>query len=185
MHPETRNGGSRRGSSRQTGDLNDRFTSDTAAKTGKPERSIQRDATRAKALGADLDRIAETSLDKGAELDALAAVPRSRYFVYVFAARPFGTSFPWGVLIINVSGSALIGAFVSLLALRWSLSEPARAFLTVGICGGFTTFSTFALDSFYLFERGQMVFAALYVSASVVLSIAALVGAMLLVRSFA
>jgi hypothetical protein len=46
------------------------FTRDTAAKTGKPERTIQRDATRAKALGNDLDRVTGTSLDKGAELDA-------------------------------------------------------------------------------------------------------------------
>lgn len=53
------------------------FTSDTASKTGTPERSIRRDATRAKALGPDLDRIAGTSLDKGAELDALAAMPAS------------------------------------------------------------------------------------------------------------
>jgi hypothetical protein len=62
-----------------------------------------------------------------------------------------------------VSGSALIGALASLFALRWNLREPVRAFLTVGICGGFTTFSTFALDSFYLFERGQMIIAALCV----------------------
>lgn len=48
------------------------FTADTAAKTGKPERTIQRDATRAKALGPDLDRVAGTSLDKGIELDPLA-----------------------------------------------------------------------------------------------------------------
>jgi hypothetical protein len=54
--------------------LKDRFTKDAAAKTGKSEQSIRRDATRAKALGPDLDRIAGTSLDKGAELDALAAM---------------------------------------------------------------------------------------------------------------
>jgi hypothetical protein len=48
------------------------FTADTAAKAGKPERTIQRDAARAKALGADLDRVAGTSLDRGTELDALA-----------------------------------------------------------------------------------------------------------------
>ena len=71
MHPETKHGGVRRGSSGQLGQLkNDRFTADTAAKTGKPERTIRRDATRAKALGADLDRVAGTSLDKGVELDA-------------------------------------------------------------------------------------------------------------------
>ncbi|MET4233367.1 hypothetical protein ABIA85_006660 [Bradyrhizobium sp. LA6.10] len=58
VHPETRNGGNRRGSVRQVGELKkDRFTADTAAKTGKPERSIQRDATRAKALGPDLDGV--------------------------------------------------------------------------------------------------------------------------------
>jgi hypothetical protein len=53
VHPGTKNGGNRRGSDRQTGELKkDRFTADTAAKTGKPERTIQRDATRAKALKA-------------------------------------------------------------------------------------------------------------------------------------
>jgi hypothetical protein len=50
------------------------FVADTSAKTGKPERTIQRDATRAKALGADLDRVAGTSQDKG-ELDAVTAMP--------------------------------------------------------------------------------------------------------------
>lgn len=55
--------------------LKDRFTAETAAKTGKSERAVQRDATRADRLGADLDRIAGTTLDKGAELDALAAMP--------------------------------------------------------------------------------------------------------------
>ncbi|MHC2276376.1 hypothetical protein ACVME8_002987 [Bradyrhizobium diazoefficiens] len=73
MHPETKPtkaGGRNR---RQGGDDVARFTADTAAKTGKPERTVQRDATRAKALGADLDRVAGTSLDKGAELDALPA----------------------------------------------------------------------------------------------------------------
>lgn len=76
VHPETRNGASGKGRPkvRQLGEANNRFTADTAAKTGKPERSIQRDATRAKALGPDLDRVAGTSLDKGAELDALSAM---------------------------------------------------------------------------------------------------------------
>jgi hypothetical protein len=75
-HPETKHGGARRGSSRQLGDLKDRFAKDTAAKSGKSARSIERDATSAKALGPDLDRIAGTSLDKGRELDALAAMPK-------------------------------------------------------------------------------------------------------------
>jgi fluoride exporter len=72
----------------------------------------------------------------------------ARYLVGVGVGRAFGTSFPCGTLIINVTGSALIGAIVGLFALRWNLPEVARVFLTVGICGGYTTFSTFSLDAF-------------------------------------
>jgi hypothetical protein len=54
--------------------LDKRFTAHTAAKTGEPERTIQRDAARGAALGADLDRIAGTSLDRASELDALAGM---------------------------------------------------------------------------------------------------------------
>ena len=61
-HPEAKQGGDRR-STRQVGGLKkDSFVKDTAAKTGKPKRSVERDVTRAKALGADLDRVAGTSL---------------------------------------------------------------------------------------------------------------------------
>jgi len=107
----------------------------------------------------------------------------ARYLVAIFSARAFGTSFPWGILIINVTGSALIGAFISLFALRWNLSEPVRVFLTVGICGGYTTFSTFSLDAYYLIARGESMAAGLYMIGSVVLSVAALIGAMHLVRA--
>jgi len=97
----------------------------------------------------------------------------ARYLMAISAARAFGTSFPWGTLIINVTGSALIGAFVSLFAIRWNLPEAARVFLTVGICGGYTTFSTFSLDAFYLIERGQTLAAVIYMIGSVVLSVVA------------
>jgi fluoride exporter len=107
----------------------------------------------------------------------------ARYLVAIGSARAFGTSFPWGILIINVTGSALIGAFISLFALRWTLPEAVRVFLTVGICGGYTTFSTFSLDAFYLIERGETAAAVAYMIGSVVLSLGALVGAMHLVRA--
>ncbi|WP_213773585.1 fluoride efflux transporter CrcB [Bradyrhizobium sp. dw_78] len=105
-----------------------------------------------------------------------------RYLVAVGAGRVFGTHFPWGTLIINVTGSFLIGAFVGLFALKWDLPQAVRIFLTVGICGGYTTFSTFSLDAYYLIERGELVAAGLYMIASVALSVAALVAAMQLVR---
>src|SRR5215510_16348879 len=85
-----------------------------------------------------------------------------RYLVGVGSGKLFGTNFPWGTLIINITGSFLIGAFVGLFASKWDLPQAARIFLTVGICGGYTTFSTFSLDSFYLMERGDMVAAGAY-----------------------
>jgi N6-adenosine-specific RNA methylase IME4 len=80
LHPATRHGGDRKSekSSRQIGDLNsDRFTSDTAAKTGTSERVIQRDAARGSKIE-DIGKVVGTSLDKGEELDALAKLPRER-----------------------------------------------------------------------------------------------------------
>jgi hypothetical protein len=74
-HPETKHGGDRKGSTRQNGDLK-RFTEDTAEKTGRSERSVQRDAARGEALSPDvLDKVKGTVLDKGTELDALARLP--------------------------------------------------------------------------------------------------------------
>ncbi len=107
----------------------------------------------------------------------------ARYLVGIGSTRLFGVSFPWGTLIINIAGSFLIGVFVEMFALKWDLPQTARVFLTVGICGGFTTFSTFSLDSYVLIERGEFGLAAAYIVGSVVLSIAALVGGLHLIRA--
>jgi CrcB protein len=109
----------------------------------------------------------------------------ARYLVGIGSARLFGLGFPWGTLIINIAGSFLIGAFVELFALKWELPQEARVFLTVGICGGFTTFSTFSLDAYVLMERGEWWLVAAYIAGSVVLSIGALVAAMHVVRALA
>jgi CrcB protein len=106
----------------------------------------------------------------------------ARYSVGVGSGKLFGTDFPWGTLIINVSGSFLIGAFVGLFAAKWDLSQTMRIFLTVGICGGYTTFSTFSLDGYYLIERSQTLASFAYMVASVVLSVGALIGALRFVR---
>jgi CrcB protein len=107
----------------------------------------------------------------------------ARYLVGIGSGNLFGTDFPWGTLIINVTGSFLIGAFVGLFATKWDLSQAARIFLTVGICGGYTTFSTFSLDAWYLIERGQTLSSAAYVLVSTVLSVSALIAALHMVRS--
>jgi CrcB protein len=107
----------------------------------------------------------------------------ARYLVGVGSGRLFGTEFPWGTLLINVTGSFLIGAFVGLFAAKWDSSQAMRIFLTVGICGGFTTFSTFSLDAYYLIERGQTFASVAYMLASVTLSVGALIAALRLVRA--
>ena len=107
----------------------------------------------------------------------------ARYLVGIGSTKLFGLAFPWGTLLINIVGSFLIGAFVELFALKWDLPQEARVFLTVGICGGFTTFSAFSLDAYVLIERGEWWLATAYVVGSVVLSIGALIAALHLVRA--
>ena len=106
----------------------------------------------------------------------------ARYLVAIGFGKLLGPKFPWGTLVINVTGSLLIGIFVGLFAVRWSLPQAVRIFLVVGICGGYTTFSTFSLDSFYLIERGEVAAAAAYMIASVVLSVGAVIAGIQIVR---
>ena len=87
----------------------------------------------------------------------------------------FGHGFPWGTLFVNVLGSFLLGGLIEILAISWSPSEAVRGFLVVGVLGAFTTFSTFSMDVFLLYERGQWTAAALYTTASVVLSFVGLI----------
>jgi len=110
-----------------------------------------------------------------------------RHGVNLGAARWVGVEFPWGTLAVNVVGSFLIGAFAAWFAFRGDsyVTQSLRLFLTTGILGGFTTFSAFSLDFALMFERGDAMLAAIYVIASVLLSLAAIFAGLLLVRSFA
>lgn len=97
-----------------------------------------------------------------------------RHLVSHAMLRLLGSDFPWGTLLVNVAGSFLMGALIEAAALKLNLTLEMRAFLVVGILGGFTTFSAFALDAVILFERGELLTSFLYVMASVTLSISAL-----------
>ena len=103
---------------------------------------------------------------------ALGAV--ARYRVNVISVHYFGADFPFGTLIVNVVGSFIMGVLVETMALVWAVSTETRAFLLVGILGAFTTFSAFSLDFAVLYERGKWTLSAVYVSASVILSVSAL-----------
>lgn len=110
-----------------------------------------------------------------------------RHGVNLGAARLLGVEFPWGTLAVNVIGSFLIGVLAAWFAFRGDsyATQSLRLFLTTGILGGFTTFSAFSLDFALLFERGDTMLAAVYVIASVALSLAAIFAGLWVVRSFA
>lgn len=106
-----------------------------------------------------------------------------RHLCNVFIAGAFGTSFPWAVLGINVSGSTAMGMIIGWYAVNGTASQELRLFLTAGVIAGFTTFSTFSLDIALLHERRSLVLAAAYVVASVGLSLFGLVAGMKLMES--
>ena len=99
--------------------------------------------------------------------------------------RLMGSDLPVGTLSVNVLGCLLLGLLTGLLALRVTLSAEVRAFLSVGMLGGFTTFSTFAMQGGLLIERGQMGIATLYMIGSIVLGLGAFMLGLWAVRVFA
>lgn len=105
-----------------------------------------------------------------------------RHAVNQIALQALGADFPWGTLAVNILGSFIMGVFVGAFALFWDASQTLRLFLTVGILGGFTTFSAFSLDSVLLLQKGQIVEAAFYILASVILSLGGLMAGMMLIR---
>jgi CrcB protein len=108
-----------------------------------------------------------------------------RHLVNVNCARCFGTAFPWGTFIINITGSTVMGLVAGYLAFKGEASQPWRLFLMTGILGGYTTFSAFSLDAALLYERGELGLALAYVLGSVVLSVVGLFAGLALVRHLA
>src|ERR1700733_4764211 len=99
----------------------------------------------------------------------------ARFWFGNAVAATLGTAFPWGTLMINVLGSFVISFFSGLTGMgqRFPMSPDARIFVTVGLCGGFTTFSSFSLQTVELARQGQAGRAALYVAASVIVCLVA------------
>ena len=95
----------------------------------------------------------------------------ARFWMTIAVTQAMGPRFPYGTLLINILGSFVIGivASGSLPGGRLLMPSDARIFLMVGICGGFTTFSSFSLQTLELLQRGEPVPALLYVAGSVVL----------------
>jgi CrcB protein len=97
----------------------------------------------------------------------------ARFALTAFVQQHVGPNFPMGTLIVNVSGSFLLGLLFRYALGTNAISLEVRALLTIGFCGGYTTFSTFSYDSIVLLEEGQSARAGMYVVSSVLLSLAA------------
>ncbi len=109
----------------------------------------------------------------------------ARHLVNTSMLALLGPGFPWATFTVNVLGSLLMGIVVEgLMAMSGDQAAAWRVFLATGILGGFTTFSAFSLDVWVLYERGQFLALFLYVAFSFILSVAALILGMALVRGF-
>lgn len=95
-----------------------------------------------------------------------------RYLVGLLLARLAPGNVPWGTLAVNVVGSAVIGFVMASFAARGKLDSPLRLALTIGVLGGFTTYSAFAYEVVTLFQEREMVSLLLYLALLAVLSIA-------------
>ena len=105
----------------------------------------------------------------------------ARYLTGVVAVRVMGPGFPWGTMTVNIVGSFLMGVIVIYMAER--SGHRLSPFLVTGILGSYTTFSSFSLDALEIYERGQIGIAAIYVTASVLLSLAAIFAGLAVARN--
>ena len=97
----------------------------------------------------------------------------ARYWLTGLVAIVLGPQFPWGTILINIAGSFVIGLFATLTVHRYPVSFDARAFVMVGLCGGFTTFSAFSLQTLELARLGRWFEAGGNVALSVALCLVA------------
>jgi fluoride exporter len=110
----------------------------------------------------------------------------ARQWCTTMSARWFGVDFPWGTLAINIIGSFVIGAFFTLTGTdgRFDVTDNAKLFVMTGICGGYTTFSAFSLQTLSLVQDGEWPRAGAYVLASVGLCLLAVWGGYALASAF-
>lgn len=97
----------------------------------------------------------------------------ARFLSTKYVQNIFLSSFPWGTFLVNITGCLLIGIFYGIFERSAYLSAEWRLFLTVGFCGGFTTFSSFANENLVLIRDGEFFYFLLYTGLSIFLGLSA------------
>ena len=107
----------------------------------------------------------------------------ARYFLSRWAAKAFSPAFPYGTLIINVTGSLVLGFFLTWTSERVMADPRWRLMIAIGFCGAYTTFSSYAFETMYYFEQGHWMLFAANILANNLLCLAAVLGGVALARS--
>ena len=105
-----------------------------------------------------------------------------RYLISLWATGSFGQV---AILSVNVAGSRIMGIMAALLTVSSVFRDPVRGFVMIGFLGALTTFSSFALDAYNFFQRGEMLSGGLYLLSSVCLSVAGFYVGLVVVRLIA
>jgi CrcB protein len=107
----------------------------------------------------------------------------ARYLVGQWAAARWGSDFPWGTLLVNVTGSFVLGFYLTLVTERFVGRATTRLFIATGFLGAYTTFSTFSYEAVTLLQHGALPAALGYVAGSLGLSLGAVVAGILAARA--
>ena len=115
---------------------------------------------------------------------ALGAVvgASARYFLSTLVSRNLSSAFPYGTLLINITGSLVLGFFLVFSTERALLDPRWRLLVAIGFCGSYTTFSSYAFESFALMEQGQWLLTGVNIVASNALCLAAVLAGAALAR---
>ena len=106
----------------------------------------------------------------------------TRYFLSVLISRNFVSAFPYGTLLINITGSLVLGFFLVFSTERALLDPRWRLLVAIGFCGSYTTFSSYAFESFALMEQGQWLLSGINIVASNTLCLVAVLAGAALAR---